>query len=68
MVSLVQPGTLESFSSDIYRLLHLCDEEDDATSQLAAPKPEPNDQIFQVGESLVFPEVRTEDYSFCFVW
>ncbi|KAJ4868163.1 Transcription factor VOZ1 [Raphanus sativus] len=39
-----QGGTLWSFSSDICRLLQLCDEEDDATSKLAAPKPEPTDQ------------------------
>ncbi|PQQ04564.1 transcription factor VOZ1 [Prunus yedoensis var. nudiflora] len=38
------------------RLLQLCEEEDDATSPLAAPKPEPNDQNLQVGESLVFHE------------
>ncbi|CAN6985521.1 unnamed protein product [Brassica oleracea var. botrytis] len=37
-------GTLGSFSTDICRLLQLCDEEDDATSKLAAPKPEPTDQ------------------------
>ncbi|PSS04817.1 Transcription factor like [Actinidia chinensis var. chinensis] len=38
----LQDGSLGSFSSDIYRLLHLCEEEDDATSGLAAPKPEPD--------------------------
>ncbi|KAH7544906.1 transcription factor VOZ1 [Ziziphus jujuba] len=52
--SLQQAGSLGSFSSDICRLLQLCEEEDDATSPLAAPKPEPNDQGFQVGESVVF--------------
>ncbi|KAM2010505.1 hypothetical protein EV2_005098 [Malus domestica] len=52
-----QGGSLGSFSSDICRLLQLCEEEDDATSPLAAPKPEPNDQNLQVGESLVFHEL-----------
>ncbi|KAG8365514.1 hypothetical protein BUALT_Bualt18G0112900 [Buddleja alternifolia] len=42
--SLQQGGSLGSFSSEIYRLLHLCEEEDDATSALAAPKPEPDAQ------------------------
>ncbi|XP_013656926.1 transcription factor VOZ1 isoform X2 [Brassica napus] len=42
--SLQQGGTLGSFSTDICRLLQLCDEEDDATSKLAAPKLEPTDQ------------------------
>ncbi|XP_068319874.1 transcription factor VOZ1-like isoform X1 [Pyrus communis] len=51
-----QGGSLGSFSSDICRLLQLCEEEDDATSPLAAPKPEPNDQNLQVGESLAFHE------------
>ncbi|XP_044496682.1 transcription factor VOZ1-like isoform X2 [Mangifera indica] len=45
--SLQQDGTLGSFSSDIHRLLQLCEEEDDATSALTAPKPEPNDQLLQ---------------------
>ncbi|KAK8484930.1 hypothetical protein V6N11_046304 [Hibiscus sabdariffa] len=47
--SLQQGGGLVSFSSDICRLLQLCEEEDDATSVLAAPKPEPNDQSLKVG-------------------
>lgn len=42
--SSLQGGSLGSFSSDIYRLLHLCEEEDDATSALAAPKLEPDAQ------------------------
>ncbi|KAJ0233715.1 Transcription factor VOZ1 [Hirschfeldia incana] len=42
--SLQQGGTLGSFSTDICRLLQLCDDKDDATSKLAAPKPEPTDQ------------------------
>ena len=50
-----QAGSLGSFSSDIYRLLHLCDEEDDATSGLAAPKPEPDAP--KVGGSAGFQEV-----------
>lgn len=57
LYGLVQGGSPGSFSSDIYRLLQLCEEEDDATSPLAAPKPEPTDQSFQVGETMVFPEV-----------
>ncbi|EPS68836.1 hypothetical protein M569_05932 [Genlisea aurea] len=39
--SLQQGGSL-GFSSDICRLLHLYEEEDDATSALAAPKSEPD--------------------------
>ncbi|KAH7568856.1 hypothetical protein JRO89_XS06G0061800 [Xanthoceras sorbifolium] len=54
--SLQQDGSLWSFSSDICRLLQLREEEDDATSKLAAPKPEPNDQVLQVGDSAVFQE------------
>lgn len=42
--SLQQGGSLGSFSTDICRLLQLCEEEDDASSPLAAPKPEPNNQ------------------------
>ncbi|KAL3519888.1 hypothetical protein ACH5RR_018037 [Cinchona calisaya] len=37
-------GSLGSFSSDIYRLLQVCEEEDDATSALAEPKTEPDSQ------------------------
>jgi hypothetical protein len=51
---LKQGGTLGSFSSDICRLLQLCDEEDDATSKLAAPKPEPADQNLEAGKAAVF--------------
>ncbi|KAJ1394018.1 putative transcription factor [Sesbania bispinosa] len=47
--SLQQGGSLGSFSTDICRLLQLCEEEDDATSPLAVPKPEPNDQTLQAG-------------------
>ncbi|TYH71274.1 hypothetical protein ES332_D05G175200v1 [Gossypium tomentosum] len=55
--SLQQGGSLGSFSSDICRLLQLCEEEDDATSVLAAPKPEPDDQNLQVGDTAAFQEV-----------
>ncbi|KAK8642089.1 hypothetical protein V6N13_011451 [Hibiscus sabdariffa] len=54
--SLQQGGSLGSFSSDICRLLQLCEEEDDATSVLAAPKPEPNDQNQQVEDTAAFQE------------
>ncbi|KAE7995774.1 hypothetical protein FH972_000542 [Carpinus fangiana] len=54
--SLQQGGSLGSFSSDICRLLQLCEEEDDATSPLAAPKPEPSDQNVQVRDGVIFQE------------
>ncbi|KAJ7968628.1 transcription factor VOZ1-like [Quillaja saponaria] len=54
--SLQQGGSLGSFSTDICRLLQLCDEEDDASSPLAAPKPEPKDHILQVGDNVIFQE------------
>lgn len=38
----MQGGSLGSFSPDITRLLQLYDEEDDATSGLPAPKPDPD--------------------------
>lgn len=41
---LMQGASLRSFSPDISRLLQLYDEEDDATSGLAAPKPDPDAQ------------------------
>ncbi|CAL0334426.1 unnamed protein product [Lupinus luteus] len=47
--SLQQGGSLGSFSTDVCRLLQLCEEEDDATSLLAAPKSEPYDQTLQAG-------------------
>uniref|UniRef100_A0A5B7AKN8 Putative transcription factor VOZ1 n=1 Tax=Davidia involucrata TaxID=16924 RepID=A0A5B7AKN8_DAVIN len=50
----LQGGSLGSFSSDICRLLQLCEEEDDATSALAAPKPEPDGQ--KAGYTAVFQE------------
>ncbi|CAJ2678723.1 unnamed protein product [Trifolium pratense] len=37
-------------------LQQLCEEEDDASSPLAAPKPEPNDQTLQTGGKVVFQE------------
>ncbi|EEF39805.1 transcription factor VOZ1 isoform X1 [Ricinus communis] len=54
--SLQHGASLGSFSSDICRLLQLCEEEDDATSALAAPKPEPNDHSLQIGNNVVFQE------------
>lgn len=58
--SLQQGGSLGSFSTDICRLLQLCEEEDDATSPLAAPKPEPNDQSLQAGVNMIFQENRQQ--------
>ena len=37
--------------------MQLCEEEDDASSPLAAPKPEPNDQTLQAGGKVMFQEV-----------
>ncbi|KAJ7947042.1 transcription factor VOZ1-like [Quillaja saponaria] len=54
--SLQQGGSLGSFSTDICRLLQLCDEEDDASSPLAAPKLEPNDQNLPVVDNLILQE------------
>ncbi|XP_027367177.1 transcription factor VOZ1 isoform X3 [Abrus precatorius] len=54
--SLQQGGSLGSFSTDICRLLQLCEEEDDATSSLVAPKPEPNDQTLQAGAKVIFQD------------
>lgn len=54
-----------SFSSDIYRLLQLCEEEDDATSplgQLTAPKPEQDVQTFQSGETFISKEDLIYDH------
>ncbi|XP_021765999.1 transcription factor VOZ1-like [Chenopodium quinoa] len=61
--SSVQNDSLGTFSSDIYRLLHLCDEEDDATSpfELPLPKSEPDVQKFQAGDAIGYqegPEVK----------
>ncbi|KAH1217228.1 Transcription factor VOZ1 [Glycine max] len=64
--SLQQGGSLGSFSTDICRLLQLCEEEDDASSQLAAPKPEPNDQTLQVGGKVMFQEGQ-QQHDFPFV-
>ncbi|KAF5756619.1 putative transcription factor VOZ family [Helianthus annuus] len=52
--SLQQGGSMDPFSPDISRLLQLCDEEDDATSGLAAPKPDPDG--LKAGENAVFHE------------
>lgn len=54
---LLQGGSLGSFSSDIYRLLQLCEEEDDATSSLTPPKSEPG--IQKVDGGAAFQEVDT---------
>ncbi|XP_022978684.1 transcription factor VOZ1-like [Cucurbita maxima] len=54
--SLQQGGSFGSFSSDICRLLQLCEEDDDASSPLAAPKPEPNEQNLQVGDAMAHQE------------
>ncbi|KAF5742315.1 transcription factor VOZ1-like isoform X2 [Tripterygium wilfordii] len=53
--SLQQGGSLGS--SEIFRLLRLCEEEDDATSTLTAPKPEPREQNLQAGDNVVLHEV-----------
>nr|XP_043625083.1 transcription factor VOZ1 isoform X2 [Erigeron canadensis] len=47
-----QGGSIGPFSPDISRLLHLYDEEDDATSGLAAPKPDPDG--LKVAENAAF--------------
>ncbi|KAJ4840401.1 Transcription factor voz1 [Turnera subulata] len=62
--SLQQGGSLGSFSTDICRLLQLCEEEDDATSALAAPKPEPNDQSLQARDNMAFQEGQQEQFTF----
>ncbi|GAB2301195.1 Transcription factor voz1 [Dionaea muscipula] len=57
--SSLQNDTFGSFSSDIYRLLQLCEEEDDATSPypgLTAPKQEPEIHNFQSGNTAIFQE------------
>ncbi|XP_057481138.1 transcription factor VOZ1-like [Actinidia eriantha] len=51
----VQGGSLGSFSSETYRLPHVCEEEDDATSGLVALKSEPDDR--KVGDSVGFQEI-----------
>lgn len=52
--SLQQGGSIGLYSPDISRLLQLCDEEDDATSGLAAPKPDPDG--LTAGENAAFHE------------
>ncbi|KAK4743720.1 hypothetical protein SAY87_010032 [Trapa incisa] len=54
--SLQQGGSLASFSSDIYRLLQLCEEEDDATSALAVPKPDTKGQTSNVEDKPILQE------------
>ncbi|KAL4585661.1 hypothetical protein LXL04_010284 [Taraxacum kok-saghyz] len=51
--SLQQGASVGPFSPDISKLLQLCDEEDDATSVLAAPKPDPDNgqQSFPVNHT-----------------
>ncbi|KAI3498729.1 hypothetical protein L1887_34509 [Cichorium endivia] len=51
--SLQQGASVGPFSPDISRLLQLCDEEDDATSGLAPPKPDPDNglQAFPVNHT-----------------
>lgn len=55
-------GSLGSFSTEIGRLLQLCEEEDDATSGLPAPKPEPDMQ--KVCSNVVLQQVRSDLYLF----
>ncbi|KAK2393633.1 transcription factor VOZ1 [Trifolium repens] len=55
--SLKQGGSHGSFSTDICRLLQLCEDEDDATSLLAVPRPEPNYQTMQTDAKVIFQEV-----------
>jgi hypothetical protein len=52
--SSLQGGSLGSFSTDICRLLQLCEEEDDASSALAAPKPDPDAQ--KIGAYAVYQQ------------
>ncbi|KAL9269874.1 Transcription factor VOZ1-like protein [Drosera capensis] len=57
--SSVQNDAFGSFSSDICRLLQLCEEDDDATSSylgIAAPKQEPGIEFFEAGNADVFQE------------
>ena len=54
--SLQQGGGFGSFSTDICRLLQLCDDEDDVTSPSAAPKPEPRDPSLQPQGDMIFQE------------
>lgn len=55
-------GSLGSFSTEIGRLLQLCEEEDDATSGLPAPKPEPDMQ--KVCGNIVLQQVKCDLYIF----
>ncbi|CAM8992951.1 unnamed protein product [Rhodiola kirilowii] len=55
--SSLQGGSLGSFSSDICRLLQLYEEEDDATSRLAAPKMEPDAQQNVLAQAVTIEQV-----------
>lgn len=55
LIFLKQGASIGPFSPDISRLLQLCDEEDDATSGLAAPKPDPDGH--KAGENVAFHDV-----------
>ncbi|XP_073300220.1 transcription factor VOZ1-like isoform X2 [Primulina huaijiensis] len=64
--SLQQCGSLGSFSSEICRLMQLCEEKDDATSTLAAPKlePEPDTQKgFEVSKGIQEQGLQLVDQS-----
>ncbi|GAU24304.1 hypothetical protein TSUD_48930 [Trifolium subterraneum] len=58
---LLNEGSHGSFSTDICRLFQLCEHEDDATSLLAVPRHEPNDQTMQTDAMVIFQEENTKD-------
>ncbi|KAI4371035.1 hypothetical protein MLD38_019312 [Melastoma candidum] len=64
--SLQQGASFVSFSSDICRLFQLCEEEDDATSPLAAPKLEPKDLVLPVGETAGLPQTNHRPHKRCY--
>ncbi|KAI3740682.1 hypothetical protein L2E82_31152 [Cichorium intybus] len=57
--SLQQGASFETFPPDISKLLQLCEEEDDATSGLAAPKPDPD--ALETGENVAFHTNAAEE-------
>lgn len=57
----MQGGSLGSFSPDISRLLQLCDEDDDVTSGLVAPKPDPD--AHDISPDSVINGMVKNDYS-----
>ncbi|XP_047333044.1 transcription factor VOZ1-like isoform X2 [Impatiens glandulifera] len=59
--SLQQDGSHGSFSSEIYRLLHMGEEEDDATSTLAVPKLESDNKKPVFEEGLQQPTIQFVD-------